>query len=369
VFNQIGLLQIDSVNVLVRSEELPVFARLGAHDRMLVRDMERAGELFEYWGHEASLLPVATEPLLRWRMADASAGVGTWGGLARLQRDRPGFIDAVYDEVCAHGPIRAGAPSGSTPKSSQWWGWNEHKMALEFLFWCGRVSALRSASNFERLYDIRERVLPTAVLAEPTPDPTEAKRGLLMAAARHHGIGTARCLADYFRLNIREARDLLDDLVSGGRLEPVRVDDWTDDAYVHPEAVIPRVASGRRLLSPFDPLVWERTRTERLFEFVYRLEIYTPKHKRIHGYYVLPFLLDGELVARVDLKADRAASRLLVQGAFDEATADPRRVGVELHEELTDMARWLGLDDVEVARHGDLAQFVRPRRPIRGALR
>jgi uncharacterized protein len=284
--------------------------------------------------------------------------VGTWGGLARLQRDRPGFIDAVYDEVCETGPIRAGALSGSTPKSSQWWGWNEHKMALEFLFWCGRVSAVRSANNFERLYDVRERVLPAAVLAEPTPDPTEAKRELLMAAARHHGIGTTRCLADYFRLNIREARCLLDDLVASGRLEAVHVDEWTGMAFKHPAARIPRVVSGRCLLSPFDPVVWERTRTERLFEFVYRLEIYTPKHKRVHGYYVLPFLLDGELVARVDLKADRARSRLLVQGAFAEATVDPKHVGRELRAELTDMCAWLGLDDIEIVDNGDLARFV-----------
>ncbi|MGD9792242.1 MAG: winged helix-turn-helix domain-containing protein [Acidimicrobiia bacterium] len=362
LFDDIGLLQVDSVNVLTRSEELPVFARLGAHDRRLVRSMEAAGELFEYWAHEASLLPVELEPFLRHRMEAAATDGKAWSGLVNLARTRPGFIADVRAEIAERGPLRAGALSGATTKTEKWWGWTDHKMALEYLFWTGQISARRSASNFERLYDLRERILPAEVLATPAPDARSAHKELLARSARHHGIGSARCLADYFRLNIPAARPLLEELAEEGIVNRTEVEGWNAPAYVHRDARWPRSVRARALLSPFDSLIWERTRTERLWDFHYRLEIYTPAPKRVHGYYVLPFLLDDAIVARVDLKADRKGSRLLVHGAYLEPDADENHVADELQEELTLLATWLELDTVEVADRGDLA------RPLQRAL-
>jgi uncharacterized protein YcaQ len=235
-------------------------------------------------------------------------------------------------------------------------------MALEYLFWTGQISARRSASNFERLYDLRERILPAEVLAKPAPDARSAHKELLARSARHHGIGSARCLADYFRLNIPAARPLLEELAEEGIVNRTEVEGWNAPAYVHQDARRPRAVRSRALLSPFDSLIWERTRTERLWDFHYRLEIYTPAPKRVHGYYVLPFLLDDAIVARVDLKADRKGSRLLVHGAYLEPDADENHVADELQEELTLLATWLELETVLVADRGDLA------RPLQRAL-
>jgi uncharacterized protein YcaQ len=358
LFERVALVQVDSVNVLTRSEELPVFARLGGHRRGVVRAMERDGELFEFWAHEASLLPVRFEPLLRWRMAEAAEGQ-MWSGLVEVQRKRPEFVRAVYDEVAARGPIRAGELTGARPKTEKWWGWNEHKRALEYLFWTGQLSAIRAANNFERHYDLRERVIPAEILAAPTPEPAVAQRALLLAAARAHGVGTARDLGDYFRLPIAAARARLDELAESGDLTRVTVEGWRDDAFADPELRRPRTVSAQALLSPFDSLIWERARTERIFDFRYRLEIYTPATKRIHGYYVLPFLFGDRLVARVDLKADRAARQLLVQAAYAEPGVDAARVAEPLLEELTAMAAWLDLDAVTIKPSGDLAPTLR----------
>lgn len=356
---QVGLVQIDSVNVLVRSQELPLVARLGPHPRDLIPRLTQRRDLFEYWGHEASHLPVELHPLLRWRMDDARNGVGTWGGVAAVAREQPELVDAVLAQVRSDGPLTAGQLLGGGQRSEGMWGWSPGKVALEHLFWSGQITATRG-DNFERWYDLPERVLPAEVLAAPTPTPDAAKRALLQRAARHHGVGTAKDLADYFRLRVPESRRLLDDLVASGELLPAEVEGWRERAYLHPDAARPRRIQARALLSPFDSLIWERARTERIWGFRYRIEIYVPAPKRVHGYYVLPFLLGDALVARVDLKADRQAGALLVRAAHaePEVLADRARtqhVADELAAELAVLARHLGLDGTVVEPSGDLA--------------
>ena len=359
LFDRIGLLQIDSVNVVVRSEELPIFARLGAHSRDLVRQMEADGELFEGWAHEASLLPVAHEPLFRWKKENIRNGTeeGVWGGIRRMRAEKPDFLALVLAEISARGPIAPSELSMRVGRTGDGWGWrwDEAKLAVETLFWGGEVAARRRVrSGFEREYDIPARMFPATVLAQPTPAADEARKQLLRIAARAHGIGTAKDLADYHRQNIPKARPLVEELADAGELTRVGVPGWTDKAFLDPNARKPRRITARALLSPFDSLIWERTRTEQLFGFRYRIEIYVPQPKRVHGYYVLPFLLGESLVARVDLKADRKDSALLVQSAWGEIGIDERHVAAELAEELALMADWLGLGRVEVRSRGDL---------------
>jgi uncharacterized protein len=358
------LLQIDSVNVLMRAHYLPGWSRLGDYDRDLVDRMAfKHRELFEYWGHEASLLPVELHPLMRWRMRRAEQEFETWGKPARLAKERPGYIEHVLETVRERGPVTAGEIAVAEQRSKEHWGWNwsDEKTALEFLFWTGRVTT-SSRRNFERVYDVTDRVVPKRVLDVPTPTEEEAHRQLLLLAARACGVGTVGDLADYFRLRNPEARPRVAELVEAGELEEVAVQGWRQPAYMIPGTTLSRRATAQALLVPFDPLIWERDRTERLFGFHYRIEIYVPAAKRVHGYYVLPFLLGDALVARVDLKSDRAGGRLLVQAAYAEADA-PADTVEALALELRGLAAWLGLDDVVVARRGDLAV------PLSGALR
>jgi hypothetical protein len=358
VLAHVGLIQIDSVNVIVRSQELPLFSRLGPHRRDLLPGMVEDGELFEYWGHEASLLPMEVFPLMRWRMDAAGAKLAGWNGLVRMAKERPDYVEAVYEEVRERGLMSASELDDPGAKSGPWWGWRHGKQALEYLFWSGRLSARRRAS-FERMYDLTERLIPPAWFNAPVPTEAEAQKALLVRAAQAHGVGTARDLADYYRLNIPKARVLVAELVEEGRLVPARVEGWKDPAFLHPDARVPRAIDARALLSPFDSLVWERSRTERLFDFRYRLEIYTPAPKRVYGYYVLPFLLGDELVARVDLKSERAAGSLRVRGAFAEPLRDPDEIAGPLAEELALLAGWLGLERVVVDRRGDLGPALR----------
>ena len=355
LFGHVGLVQIDSVNVLVRSQELPVFARLGPHRRDLLPAMLDAGDLFEYWGHMASLIPVEHHPLFRWKMAAAARGENIWNGVARLARDRPGYIEAVYEEVKARGPVRASELTDPGPRRKEpWWSWEDGKLALEYLFWSGQLSA-RRLSNFERVYDVTERILPGWVLALPTPTEAEARRELLALAGRALGVATAGDLCDYYRLNLPKSRAALAELVEEGRLVPVEVEGWDRPAYLDSTARRPRRITAGALLSPFDSLVWSRERTDRLFDFHYRIEIYTPAAKRVYGYYVLPFLLGTNLVARVDLKSDRKASALLVPAVWKEPGVPDDEVAGELAAELRAMARWLELDRVVVGERGDLS--------------
>ena len=351
VFDRVGLVQIDSVNVLVRSHYLPLFSRLGPYDRTLLdRYAYEDQALFEYWGHEASLIQVELQPLLRWRMA----GAHRWRGMRDLVRDHHELIEALHASVIADGPASAGDLDATDRKKGPWWGWGDSKRALEHLFHAGRVGALRR-STFERIYCDPSLAVPADVLAVPTPSDRDAMVGLLERSARGHGVGTAKDLADYFRLPIKEVRPLLEEMASDGIVERVRVGDWKQPAYLHPDARLPRWIRARALVSPFDSVMWERHRVERLFDFNYRIEIYVPKPKRVYGYYVLPFLFGDRYAARVDLKADRPAGHLLVQSAFAEPGVDVGEVTAALADELHLLAEWLGLDDVVVTERGDLA--------------
>jgi len=352
--NRLGLLQIDSVNVLSRAHYLPLFSRFGPYERDA---LDRAAHyaprrLFEYWGHEASLIPVTTQPLLRWRMERAAHEA--WGGMRRIAEQRPELLDRILEEVAAAGPLRAGAlEEDGARRREPWWSWSDVKRGLEFLFWSGKVTSARRR-NFERWYDLPERVLPPAVANAPTPPEDEAQRGLLRIAARAMGVATASDLRDYFRLPAADAKLRVDELVEAGELVPVAVEGWRQQAYLDPAARIPRAVDAAALVGPFDSLIWERPRVERVFGFRYRIEIYVPKPKRIHGYYVLPFLLGDRLVARVDLKADRAAGVLRVQASHAEPDAPPETASA-LAAELERMAGWLGLGGVAVQPRGDLA--------------
>lgn len=348
---RMGLIQIDSVNVLVRSQELPLFARLGPHPRTLIDDATRAGELFEYWVHEASHVPTDDYHLHRWHMT----GVHKWERYHTLRQRRPGFIEEVYRRVADEGPLASGDLAERVGKKGSWWDWDDGKIALEHLFWSGRISARRRPNDFARVYDLTERVIPAHVLARPAVPEREARKELLVRAARHHGVATFEDLADYHRLNRPKTRPVLPELLEEGRLVAVDVEGWGKPAFMHPDAKVPRRISRAALLSPFDPVVWYRERTERLFGFRYRIEIYTPQPKRQYGYYVLPFLLHDRLVARVDLKSDRPRGALLVHGAFGELGIPVDDVVHALAGELAAMATWLGLATVEVGSRGDLA--------------
>jgi len=356
VLSRIGLLQIDSVNVLVRSHYLPLFSRLGGYPRALLERAayRRPRALFEYWAHEASLLPVALQPLLRWRMARAEHEA--WGGMRRLNAEKPGFVAEVLAAVAERGPVGASELQEERPRrAGPWWDWHDTKTALEWLFYTGQVSTA-GRRNFERLYDLTERVIPADVLAVPTPEPAEAHRELIRIAAKALGVGTEKDLRDYFRLSPEQAGPAVAALVEEGALAPVIVDGWRQQAYLDPSARIPRRVAAAALLSPFDSLIWERSRTERLWGFRYRLEIYTPAPKRVHGYYVLPFLLGDDLAARVDLKADRKAGVLRVQSAHLEAGRPAGEVAVALAAQVTELAEWLELDGVAPPQTGEFAR-------------
>ena len=361
VLQRVGLVQVDSVNVLTRSHELPFLARLGPYRRAALAEwLWGSGEVFEYWGHEASLLPVELQPLLRWRMQREQGHA--WKGVATFMRTHPGLAEDILRAVAERGPVTLGeldhlgdAVRRSKPRAGDMWNWTPAKKAVEWLFWRGEVAAVRNPATFERHYVLPGRVLPADVLAAPTPSPDEAHRSLLLLAARSHGVGTARHLADYHRLNIVQARRLLAELAADRSLRQVQVEGWREPAYLHPEARLPRWVRASALLSPFDSLVWERGRTEALFGFRYRIEIYVPAAKRVHGYYVLPYLHRGELAARVDLKADRPAGALLVRGAYAEPGVDGDDVAHGLAERLGELAMFLGLAHVVVEPNGDLA--------------
>jgi uncharacterized protein YcaQ len=352
---RLGLLQIDSVNVLARAHYLPLFSRLGNYSQALLdraawgRKSQR--RLFEFWAHEASLLPLDLHPLLRWRMQRAASNAGDGKGKLHLfRKEKKAFIDEVRREIADRGPLAASDLSNGGKARGAWWGWSDGKYAVEWLFFAGEVTTATRRGNFERVYDLTERVLPAEVLKRPTPLAEEAQRALLKLSAQALGVATEFDLRDYFRLGVADTKARLAELVEAGELLPVIVEGWDRPAWLDPNARMPRKIEARALLAPFDPLVWERDRTHRIFDFFYRIEIYTPLNKRNYGYYVLPFLLDDRLVGRVDLKADRATGRLVAHAIHVEPGISRRAVDGPLREELRLMADWLGLPDVALPK-------------------
>jgi uncharacterized protein len=361
IVRRLGAVQIDSVNVLVRSHYLPVYSRCGSYAPALLDRAAYDGNrsLFEYWGHEASLLPIELYPLLRWRMDRARNGEGTWKRLRRYATSHRALVVAALEQIHERGPLGASELADSGKSKGSWWGWSRGKEILEWLFWIGEVTTARRR-NFERLYDLTERVLPEHVRIASVPSPEQARRELMAVAARALGVATVRDLRDYFRLPAEDAHLRVAELVEQGTLQPVTVEGWKQQAYVHVHAECPRRVDVSALLSPFDSLIWERQRTERLFDFRFRLEIYTPVHQRQHGYYVLPFLFGDRLVGRVDLKANRQAARLEVRGGSVEEGVRVERIVEPLARELERLAQWLGLAGwAATSRRGELMRALK----------
>ena len=358
VINRVAQFQIDSVNVVTRAHYMPIFSRLGRYD---VRLLERAAyqpprRLYEYWGHAASLIDVKLQPYLRFR---GQAGFrDVWAAVERVARQNPSLVDIVRDEVAARGPISSRDLEYEEERSRDNWGWNwsSVKIVMEWLFYLGEITSARRNSQFERVYDLPERVLPQTVLAQPSPTPQDSVRELVRRAAQALGVASELCLRDYFRTGSRITRAAIVELVESGELLPVAIAGWDSrPTYLWHEARRPRRVNARALLSPFDSMIFERNRLEQLFDFYYRIEIYVPGPKRIHGYYVYPFLLGERFVARVDLKADRSRGVLLVNAAWIEPEQDRDYVATELRAELDLMADWLGLSGVQILPRGDLA--------------
>ncbi|WP_243057978.1 winged helix-turn-helix domain-containing protein [Nocardioides sp. SR21] len=354
-----GVLQVDSVNVLQRAHYMPLYSRMGPYDVDLLR---RAGEqrprrIVEYWAHVQAFMPVELWPVMQHRMDDYRAKRGKWGF---VQADDE-LEQRLLAELGELGASTARDLDDGLPRAKDNWGWNWSKTrrVLDYLYTSGQVAIAGRNSQFEIRYDLPERVIPPAVLALPVPSRADAARELVRRAARSHGVATVQDLRDYYRMEVVDTATAVAELVESGELLPVAVEGWKRPGYLHAEARLPRRVNARALLSPFDPVVWERARTESLFDFHYRIEIYVPAEKRVHGYYVLPFLLGDRVVGRVDLKAERKESRLVVKGAYAEPTAPPE-TAEELSAELRQLADWLGLATITVEPRGDLAPLLRP---------
>jgi uncharacterized protein len=360
---RLGLLQIDSVNVLVRAHYFPPFSRIGPYQSEWLDDLAyRKRRLFEYWGHAASLIPVNLFPSLRWRMEQAKHGIGVYRGLVNFAKEKAGLIQEVLEVIRQDGPSGAGDVEKAIrqeelARKAGWWEWSDSKIALEWLFWSGQVTT-STRRNFERIYDLTERVFPDLYNGE-IPDREISQRELIITASRALGVATENDLSDYFRLKINETRPRIRELVEAGELLEVKVEGWRQPAYLSSALRIPRSMEAAAFLSPFDPLLWERQRTERLFGFRYRIEIYTPAAQRQHGYYILPFLFAQNFVARLDLKADRANQSLRVVGAFAEPQTEPKNFVHAVAAELRSMADWLGLEKIVISKNGDLAPMLR----------
>lgn len=350
LISRLGVIQIDSVNVLVRSQELPLFARLGNHDRNAIPKATEQQKLFEYWGHEAAHLPVDLHPLFRWKMDAARTGKVTHWGLTSFYEENKAFVKRTLKHVATNGPTTSRELSTRTEKKGTWWDWDEAKVALEYLFLTGELMSHGRGSDFARIYDTPDRVLPQRIIDAATPSEHDARKQLLVRSAIAQGVATASDLADYYRQKLATVKPLIAELVEEGEFREVVVDGSTEKAFVHRNAKLPKQLHATALLSPFDSLVWCRPRNERLFDFHYRIEIYTPKEKRKFGYYVLPFMMNGEMVGRVDLKADRASSKLLVHSVHTEKGVKRSSINDALNAELRAMATWLQLDQVQIGR-------------------
>jgi uncharacterized protein YcaQ len=350
------LVQIDSVSVCVRSHYMPFFSRLGPYPRDLADSIAYDDrEWFEYWGHEASFMPMDLYPALAHRRAE----LGKWKAMQQLINDHPGFVEAVESEVRERGPLTVSDLEDPEARRTSWWGWGHGKLALEYLFAKGRLNVVRR-EHFKRLYDIPERVIPAHLLDASDRGRDASIDDLCRSAMRALGVATEADVANYWRLKRADVRPSMQRLVDSADAEPVEVEGWRDPAWMVPDMSIPRSIDARALLTPFDPVVWApRDRSERIHDFSYTIEIYVPEAKRVFGYYVYPFLLGDRLVGRMDLKADRDQKRLLARATWIEDDADPATVAPALSAELHDMATWLGLDEIEVERRGNLADAVR----------
>ena len=352
-----GVLQVDSVNVLQRAHYMPLYSRMGPYDVELLRRAaeQKPRRIVEYWAHVQAYMPIELWPVMQHRMAWYRERKGKWWRDVDEE-----LAKRVLAEVATRGGTTARDLDDGTPREKGNWGWNwsDSRKALDFLYMTGDVAIAGRNGQFEIRYDLPERVIPAAVLAQPIPSLADANRELVRRAARSHGVATVQDLRDYYRMSVAETAVAVAELVEDGELVPVTVDGWKRPAYLHRDARLPRRVDARALLSPFDPVVWERARTEALFDFHYRIEIYVPAAKRVYGYYVLPFLLRDRIVGRVDLKADRqfdaGAGRLVVKAAYAEPGA-PEDTAEELSAELRRLADWLGLASVTVEPRGDLA--------------
>ncbi len=354
---RLHLLQIDSVNVLTRSHYLPLFSRLGNYDRAVLDKRSLAHtdrHMFECWAHEASLVPLDLHPLMRWRMNRARNGNSIYGSMSSFAKNEKVYLKQVLAFVKSHGPTAQSDLPDKTKGEGGWWGWSKGKLALETLFSQGVLTTAKRES-FERFYDLAERVIPSEVLEKPTPSERETFHQLIDLSGRALGIGTEFDLRDYFRLPGPEAKQAIADAVDDGTLIPVSVEDWKPQAYLHRDAKIPRKVSASALVSPFDPICWDRPRTERIFNFHYRIELYTPAPKRKFGYYVLPFLHGDGFGGRVCLKSDRENGVLLANRSHIEPGLDHDDVAQALTAELKLMSNWLGLGGVHVGASGNLA--------------
>lgn len=348
---QLGAIQIDSVNVVVRSHYMPLLSRLGPYPMESLDDLTyRQRSLFEYWGHEASLIPISLYHLFRHRMDDAKPN----GRVAHLLNSAPFYVESVLREIQERGPLIVSELSDPGQRTGPWWGYNNGKIALEWLFATGRL-AIADRRNFARVYDLAERIIPSKYLNAPIITSKDAIRELLQISAKALGIGTAKDIADYYRIRAQVAREPLRELEEDGQLTRVSVAGWKEPAYIHSGAPVNANVKAAAILSPFDSLIWSRDRTERLFGFRYRIEIYVPQAARKFGYYVMPFLMGNQLVARVDLKAERQEATLMVKSSHVEEGQDSARVASELAKQLNAMSQWLGLEQVTVDRSGNLS--------------
>ena len=362
-----GLLQIDSVNVCVRSHYMPLFSRLGNYDQGLLDQLAyKEKSIFETWAHAACFVPVEDHRLFRQRMGteDLQQRIARMvkekpgHRISKLVTERPGFLEDVLDQVRNRGELTASDLEGAGKRSGPWWGYTSGKIAMEWHFAVGTVS-IADRRNFARYYDLTERVIPAEYLNGSTPSIEESHREMMRLAVQAHGVGTAEDFADYYHLKNAQAKARLGELAESGEIQMVNVEGWDEPAYAPLNIESTEPANARALLTPFDPLVWNRDRIERIFDFFYRIEIYVTEPKRQYGYYVYPFVLDDDLVARVDLKAERDKSVLRVKGAFAEEGQDQENVAANLADELRLMASWLGLKRVVAGRKGNLIPELR----------
>ena len=360
VMNRMQVVQLDSIPVVARTQYMPFHSRLGPYDMTRFDDLAyNSGDWFEAWSHEASILPVETEPFIRWTWDRARDG-HTWKSLREVALREPQYVQAVLEEVRERGAVTGGTlfdPRPLPDDGSGWWHRSLGVLALDWLFRIGELG-IRRQGNFEKVFSPIEDIVPEHVRSQPTPSVDEAQKHLARIAVGTLGVGTAADIADYFRLPIREIRAALDALVEDGSVVPATVDGWTKPAFADPEARIPRTITGSTVLSPFDPVVWNRERAERLWGFEYKIEIYTPAAKRRYGYYVLPVMVDGDLVARMDVKTDREADVLRIKSCFAEEGHVNAQTAERVAEAVRDLRSFVGSSSIEVEKRGDLASLL-----------